>query len=245
MKLKKIILISLGMLFIGSIGMGWYVYRWESRDPVLEVYFFHLNRGHSVFLRTPHGKTILIDGGQNGEVIRELTKVFPFYRRRINTVIVTSAEPRNVGGLSEVLERYEVEKVIEPILFGTSTAQEVFHRTVKKKGITIEKVEKGDGFEVDEVKFEVLFPDPNFKYNKSSVPELLFRVSIATTSMVFLGGSSKTIQKSLSAEIGKVHLVEFAHGATKSRVSADLLLVLNPEVIVSSKREGTLRFQFR
>ncbi len=225
--------------------MGWYVYKWEFREPVFEVHFFYLNRGHAVFLRTPQGKTILIDGGQNGEVIRELTKVFPFYRRRIDRVLVTSVEPKNIGGLSEVLERYEIEKIVEPTLLGTSTAQEAFEKGVRKKGIPVEIVKKGDQFVIDGVTFEVLFPDPHFSYNKTSVPEMLLKVSNNSTSFVLLGDSSRTIQKALSKELDKVHLVEFAHGATKSRVSAELLEKLNPEVIVSSKREETLRFQFR
>ncbi len=243
MTIKKIVIFCLTLFFLGAV--GFYIARYEFREPMLEVYFFNLNKGRSIFLYGPDGKTILIDGGQNGEVIRELSKILPFYRRRIDVVIVTSALPKNVGGLSEVLDRYEVNKIIEPTLMGTSTALQLFQKTAKKKKVPIEKVEKGDSFAIDSMQFKVLFPDPDFKYNKSSLPELVLQVDYKDTTLVFLGDSSKTIQKSFIKDLEKIYLVEFAHGATKSRVSADLVSKLQPEVTVSAKREETLKFRFR
>lgn len=227
------------------IACGLYVAHFEMRKPTLEVYFFNLNRGHSVFLRTPHGKTILIDGGQSGDVLRELTKVFPFYRRRIDTLIVTSAAPKNVGGLVEVVERFQVGKVIEPNIMGTSTALVALQKIIERKGLRVEKVEKGDEFEIDSIKFRVLFPDPDFKFNKTSLPELILHISYRTSTILLLGDVSKTIQKSVISEVGKVSIVEYAHAAAKSRVSPELLSHIDVDTTVTSKREGTVRFEFR
>ena len=245
MKRKNVVIISILGFFIGSSMLCLYVFHWERRPPIFEIYFFYLNRGHSVFIRTPHGKTILIDGGQNSAVIGELTKVFPFYRRHLDLVFTTSALAKDSGGLSDVLRRYDVGKIIEPKLMGTSTAREAFERIAVQKHIQIERVQKGDSFEIDMVKFRILFPDPDFRYTKSSLPELVLEIDYKDSSLVLLGEISTAIQKKLSSELGHVHLIEFSHGATKSRVSADLLQKLRPEVIVSSKREKTLRFEFR
>src|SRR5690349_22634790 len=110
-KYWKLIVVS---LIVAILGLGFYIYKWEYRDPLLEVYFFSLNRGRSIFIRTPHNKTILIGGGQNSEVIREITKVTPFYRRSIDTVITPSATPAQIGGLIEVVHRYDVGEIIMP-----------------------------------------------------------------------------------------------------------------------------------
>lgn len=226
-------------VFITSLAIcGAYVYSWEFRKPFLDIYFFNLNRGRSIFIRTPNNKTILIDGGQNSQIIPELTKVFPLYKRRIDTVILTSSVLKNAGGLPEVSKRYEVGNMIEPIMMGTSTALDALGKVVKEKHIPVEYKGKGDRFVIDGVAFNVLFPDPLFKFNKTSAPEMVLEISYASTSALFLGDVSKTIQKSLIPNVGKVNIAEYAHSGAKSRVSTELLDKINPEFIVK-KNEPT------
>jgi competence protein ComEC len=239
---KKLIILGAVLVMLGIAG---YIFKWEHRAQMFEIYFFYLERGHSVFIRTPHGETILIDGGQNSQVIRELTRVFPFYRRKIDLVIATRADPKNVGGLIDVLKRFKVGKILEPEMMGTSSALSIFEKTARKEHIPIEEVTKGDSFIRDDVQFDVFFPDPKYEYNKSNIPELHLKITYGTTTIALLGDSSTRMQKSLADELGKVYLVEFAHGATKSRVSAVLLNSIKPDVIVSTKREETKRFEFR
>ncbi len=217
--------------------LGMYIFHWEFRKPVLEIHFFHLDRGRSIFIRTPHNKTILIDGGQNTQVLRELTKVMPFYRRRIDLIILTSSAAKNAGGLVDVVKRYEIGKIIEPAIMGTSTAMYVLDETVNKKNIKVQKLGKGDEFSVDNVNFKILFPDPDFKFNKTSLPEMVLLLTHASSSALLLGDVSKTIQKSLVSEVGKVNIVEYAHSASDSRVSTDLFNKLNPDYIVITKKE--------
>lgn len=240
---KKIALIA--ALCAGVLGIGLYVLKWEHRPLILELYFFHLNRGHSVLIRTPHNKTILIDGGQTSEIIRELTNVFPFYRRRIDEVFVTKADAKNTGGLVDVFKRFEIGDVIEPVLMGTSSARSALDQTIQKKRIKVRTVERGDSISIDNATFSILFPTSGFKYNKTSTPELILRLDYGTTTFAFLGDASKTIQKFVMNDFQTVDILEFANGATKSRVSADFVSKLQPKVIVSSKREETLRYEFR
>jgi competence protein ComEC len=242
--LKKKYIIIGGVCMVLA-GIGFYIARFEMRPPELEAHFFNLNKGRSIFLHSPHGQTILIDGGQNSEVIRELTKILPFYRRHIDTIIATRSDAKNIGGLIDVLSRYEVGKIIEPAIMGTSTARDAFEKVARAKGIPIEKLKKGDAFANDSMQFKTLFPDPAFDFNKSNIPELAFEIEYGETKMVLLGDLSPRIQKTLIPELAKVYLVEFAHGATKSRVSADLLSKLEPDIIVSTKREETLRYSFK
>lgn len=226
--------LSITILLAGVLGI--YVARFELRDEVMEIYFFDLDRGRSIFIRTPHNQTILIDGGQNSQIMRELTKILPFYRRRIDTVIVTNSFPKNVGGLSEVVRRYEVGKIVEPALMGTSTALEAFEKVVVDKKLLAEKVMKGERFEIDGVKFEVLFPVPSFKYNKTSLPELVLNISHHSTNILLLGDVSKTIQKSFIPLLDKADLIEYAHSAGDSRTSGDLFEKLNPKYAIIKKQ---------
>ncbi len=229
---------------LAFLAMGMYVAHWEFRKPLLEVYFFHLNRGRSIFIRTPHNQTILIDGGQNSDILREITKVLPFYRRRIDIVVLTNSAPKNAGGLGEVVKRYDIGKILKPTIMGTSTALAAFEKSVQEKGLPIEKVQKGGKFMIDGINFNILFPDASFKFNKTSLPEMVVFLSYASTSMLFLGDASKTIQKSFVSEIGKVNIIEFAHSAGDARVSAELFEKSNPDfLVITKKKRQTARRQ--
>jgi beta-lactamase superfamily II metal-dependent hydrolase len=160
-----------------AFGMAGYVWREEHREPILELYVFNLKSGSSVFVRTPDDKRILINGGANSEVIRELTDILPFYSRRIDTIIATAADGKDVSGLIDVLERYSVDNVVVPAItlqsLGlASTTDQIyatFLDTVSRLKIPLREVSAGDALDLghgigeqgmtgQDVRAEILFP---------------------------------------------------------------------------------------
>ncbi len=221
--------------------LGAYVYTWEYRKSFLEVDFLSLKRGRAIFIRTRENKTILVGGGQTSETIRELTTRMPFYRRTLDYVIVPSATPAQIGGLVEILDRYEVGEIIMPKLLATSTALDAVETKIRKKKIHVEEVERGDEVEIEHgLKIDVLFPYGDFKFNKSSLPELGFSLSSASTSVYFLGNLSKTVQKDIVKNLEVItneNIIEFYNSAIDSKVSQELLEKLNPKFIFSTKEK--------
>ena len=173
-----------------AFGMAGYVWREEHREPILEVYVFNLKSGSSVFVRTPDDKRMLINGGANSEVIRELTNILPFYSRRIDTVIATVADGKEVSGLINVLERYSVDNVVVPAvtlqsLGLASTTDQIystFLNTVRRLKIPLREVSVDDVLDLgrnisgqmvgrhgaanQKVRAEILFPGGIFKRRK-------------------------------------------------------------------------------
>lgn len=226
-------------LILGSLGLGSYVWKWEFSKPLLEVHFFSLNKGRAIFVRTPENKTVLIGGGQNSEVIRELTTAMPFYSRKIDYVIIPSAVPAQIGGLIEVVDRYEVGEIIAPKLIATSTILAQLLKEIRKKKIHIEEVERGDEARVGEMKLKILFPYEGFKYNKSSLPELGVEVSYREASAYLIGNLSKAVQKDIlkSTMPNKKNIIEFFNSMADGRVLDELLEVVDPEFVFSTKEK--------
>ena len=93
---------------VSSVGLGAYVWHEQSRPAVLEVYLFSLKGAPGAFIRTPEDKRVLINGGANSDVIQEITKILPFYSRRIDMVIATKDDADHVSGLVDIVSRYSV-----------------------------------------------------------------------------------------------------------------------------------------
>ena len=230
-------------LFVAIFALSLYVYHWEFRKPVLDIYFISLNRGRAIFIRTPENKTILIGAGQNSEVIQEITKFVPFYRRNIDMIITPSAVPAQIGGLLEILKRYSVSEVLMPRLLATSTVLSQLLSEIHKQKIHIEEVERGDSVNFGGVKLDTFFPYADFKFNKTNLPELGMSVSCGSTTAYFLGNLSKTIQKDIynntNFKKDNKNISEFYNNASSSKVYSDLIKKINPEFIFSTKEKTT------
>lgn len=190
----------------------------QQRPAVLEIYVFALKSGRSMFILTPDDQRILIDGGGNSQVIAQLTDIIPFYSRRIDAVVVTNTDGKNVSGLVDVMGRYDVGRVYVPrftlenlgIASSTDHIYETFVDAVKFVGVRVDEVEAGDqiplsgylsgednGSDQYRATMHVLFPSQPgiFSYSKASAPELLFSIEYGATSVTFIGDASAKVQK--------------------------------------------------
>jgi competence protein ComEC len=150
-----------------SLGVAGYVWREEQRPPILEVYVFALKSGRSMFIRTPEDRRILVDGGSNSEIIREITDILPFYSRRIDAVIATNSDGKNVSGLIDAINRYDVSRVYIPAMSveslglasSTDDIYSTFLETIRAKNIPVQELKAGTSIDLDSrTRMDILFP---------------------------------------------------------------------------------------
>lgn len=241
MNRKLLMYFIISGLMIFGIYISVYIYGWEYRGEVFGVNFFSLNKGRAIFIRTSDNSTILVGGGQNSDTIRELTKVMPFYSKKINYVFVPSATPAQIGGLIEILDRYEIGEIFIPKVIATSTVLNKLMKEIREKKIHIEEVERGDEKDIGGLNVKILFPSGDYKFNKTSLPELGLSFEYKDTSLFLIGNLSKTIQKDIAKGMvinSKENIVEYYNTATDSRVSKELINMIKPKFVFSTKEKS-------
>lgn len=86
----------------------------QSPGDRLSVTFFETDRGDMIFIETPGGRQALIDSGRDVDgAVRALGETLPFWDQRIDVVVLTHSDADHVGGLIEVLGRYDVGAVVD------------------------------------------------------------------------------------------------------------------------------------
>jgi len=85
----------------------------SQKDGLLRINFFDVGQGDAIFIETPSGQQVLIDGGPDNRVLSKLGEVMPFYDKDIDLVVVSHPHADHMVGLIDVLERYEVKNIIE------------------------------------------------------------------------------------------------------------------------------------
>lgn len=127
---------------------------------VLTVAMLSVGQGDALYIESPTGVQVLIDGGPDDALLRELPLVMPALDRSLDAVIATHPDADHVGGLTELLRRYEVAVFVEPGLSkDTATAAALSREVAEQK---IPRVLARRGMEIDlgdGAQLRVLYPD--------------------------------------------------------------------------------------
>src|SRR3989338_7341433 len=146
MKTLRLRLVILVILLLGA-AFSVYAASREDRGGILTVAFLDIGQGDAIFIDAPSGNQMLIDAGPGRSILRELSKVMPFYDRSIDVVLVTHPDADHIGGIPDVLDKYKTNLFIESGVEGdTSLYGEV---NLKIEKLKIERLEARRGMVID------------------------------------------------------------------------------------------------
>src|SRR3989338_9431918 len=105
--------IVISVLVLSNILVWVAVYQRQPSDK-LSFYFLDVGQGDAIFIDSPRHGRALVDGGANRKVLSELGKILPFADKRIDVMVATHSDKDHIGGLPEVVSRYDVGLFLEP-----------------------------------------------------------------------------------------------------------------------------------
>lgn len=224
-----------------ATGFIWYAVLAESKDE-LTVAFLDVGQGDAILIETAQNQQILIDGGRNRAVLRELRKVMPFYDRSIDVVIATHPDADHIGGLPDVLERYEVATVIEPGVEADTAVYKAFERLIEEKNIQRILARRGMMLALgDGAYLLILFPDRDVSGVGSNDASVVAKLVYGKTSFLFTGDVSLKIEEYLVALDGRnldVDVLKVGHHGSKTSTSKVFIGFTSPEYAVVSAGAG-------
>lgn len=215
----------------------WYAVFAESRQR-LEVDFLDVGQGDALFIQAPNGNQVLVDGGPNNAVLRELSKVMPFYDRSIDMVIESHPDSDHINGLVEVLRRYKTDLVMESGVESESIAYQELKNLIREKKIQYIFARRGMRVNLgDEIYLDILFPDrdvSNWDTNDSSI---VAKLVYANNSFLLTGDSPDKIEKFLVSLDGnklRSNVLKVSHHGSRTSTSEMFLGYVKPDYTVIS-----------
>lgn len=221
------------------------VFKIEFGRGLLIVDFFDVGQGDAVFIQTPSGNQMVIDGGPNAAVLSKLGSAMPFWDRSIDVLILTHPDADHLNGALEILKRYDVGLVIESGVNHSIPEYEEWHKIIKEKGIPVhvaasgEKIDFGDG-----VNFDIYTPFESFLGSSpSNVHNAMVtgRLVYASSSVLFTGDAEKSLEYRLVSEslnskflILNSDILKVGHHGSKNSTSEEFLKAVSPAVAVIS-----------
>lgn len=220
-------------VFLGSI----FVQRYYSGKNI-QLIFFQITRGDSIYIKTPHGKEILIDSGQDLSILSALEKYRPFYDRHIDLLIVTHPDSDHYYGFLEVLRRFSVDNIL---MTGVKKDDPKYHELfslAKDRHVNILYADYSTDFFVDDVFFDILSPLESLlgTEKNGNNGSLVIKVYYKNKSVLLTGDIEK------KAEIDLLHagvdlnanILKIPHHGSKSSSSSSFIRAVSPDSIVYS-----------
>ena len=238
-KNKKIIYVVLVVLVMVNV-LAW-VAVWEmGQSEDLEVVFFDVGQGDSIFIEAKNGFQVLIDGGPGLAVLEKLGAEMAFYDRTIDLVILTHPDRDHLFGLLEVLKRYKVKSILWTGVIKDTSDWREWERLIKDEGANIiiasadQRIDLADDiYIVIHHPFESLEgQEVEYVNDTSVVAELVFN----EVSFLFAGDISEKIEKQLNIDSD---VLKIAHHGSKYSSSSEFLQTVSPEIAVISVGENT------
>lgn len=228
-------------LFLG-VAFTWYAVFAEERSG-LTVVFLDVGQGDAIYIEGMNGNQVLIDGGPNKEVLRQLSRVMPFYDRSIDVIIESHPDADHISGLVDVLERYDVGLVMESGVGSDSAVYAELENVRNQKGIQKILVRRGQIIDLGEGVFlEILFPDRDVSGLETNLASVVCRLVYGETEFLFTGDSPKAMESYLISVYGKElqsDVLKTGHHGSKTSTSEMFLGYVGPEyVVISSGKDN-------
>ena len=233
--LAVVILATLNLLI-------WTIVLWP-QSRVLTVSFLDVGQGDAIFIESPTGRQMLIDGGPDRSVLRELSKVMNPMDRSIDLVVETHPDADHVTGLAYVLDRYQVGAFMDPNRpADTEISQVVIDSALKEPGATRvigragERVDLGGGVYAD-----ILSPHGDVSQLPTNNGSIVMRLVYGNTSFMLTGDLPSEIEDYLVAGRGntlKSDVLKAGHHGSKYSTDDAWLATVHPTLVVISAGKG-------
>lgn len=210
----------------------------SDKGKYLTVAFLDVGQGDSIFIETPDGKQMLIDGGPDNSVLRELSKQMSFFDRNIDVVLATHSDKDHVGGLVDVLKRYKVETLLLTENENDTVVAQAFAEQGQVEGASVLIARARQQFQLgDSTTVSVLSPATDPTEWESNSASIIVQVQYGEIGFMLTGDAPIGIEDYLADSYGDLlesEVLKLGHHGSRTSTSELFLDKVSPQFAVVS-----------
>lgn len=203
----------------------------------LTVSFFDVGQGDAIYIESPGGSDVLIDGGATQDVMRARAQVEPFWDRTIDAIIATHPDADHIGGLVDVLERTHVDMVGVSGVERDTEVFQAFRREMEQERARVEVLERGMRITIDEyVVLTVLAPHGGTNQTDVNEMSIVARLDYGDTSFLFTGDAPRSVERTLLQRYIEIDadVLKVGHHGSDTSTSSEFVSAVSPATAVIS-----------
>ncbi len=234
---RKILALGIVALLVLTAGI-WYAAWKEDRGGILTVSFLDVGQGDSIFIDSPSGRQVLIDGGLSAQVIRALGKRMPWWDRSIDVVVATHPDADHISGLVDVLARYDVGMIVRSSIAGDSQIAQAFEESMRSEKADLHIAMRGQIIDLGGAYLEILSPDRDMRAVEANTGSVVARLVYGKTAFMLTGDAPQGIEKYLVSLDGgslRSDVLKAGHHGSKTSSAPPFIGFVDPAYAVFSR----------
>lgn len=204
--------------------------------PYFQVVFLDVGQGDSSLIITPERKVILIDGGPDQKVLKELGHFLSFWHKKIDLLVITHPHDDHFIGLIEVLRRYQVENILIDKRVGNSNTWRVLLETIESQKIRTIFPEQGQEFDFGGGCLGNILSKHNIEREDENDYSVIMKFSCLGRSVLLAGDASQKVEQELlnsEADL-RADIFKASHHGSQTANSESFIAAISPHLTVIS-----------
>lgn len=225
-------------LVLAGLAWGWNI--WQDRWSGVVV--CEVGQGMGVLIKEGR-RELVIDGGRwRAGIERCLSRHRAVWDRKVEAVAATHADSDHVGGLVELVSKYEVERFWKSGEGEEGVYEKKLEKEIFENEVEVLKVKRGDRFKLGETEIAVLWPEEKSEKRGANENSIVFLVGKDKWRMLVMGDAPEEVEQVLiwrKILQGAIDVLVVGHHGSKTSTSEELLGEIRPELAVIGVGENS------
>lgn len=200
----------------------------------MKVHFIDVGQGDSIFIQSPNGKTMLIDGGTKSDGDTVVAYLKSLKVSKLDYIVATHPDADHIGGLIDVVNNFTVGQFINSGKVHTTQTYEELLSIVFAKNIDYSEPKTGDSIGLDSaLRLQVLHVDASAADNNDA--SIVLKATYNKVSFLLTGDADTDIESKIMAKYDvKATVLKAGHHGSNTSSSAKFISAVKPATTILS-----------
>lgn len=203
----------------------------------MRVHFIDVGQGDSIFIESPNGKTMLVDGGVKGAGQKVVSYLKELGVNKLDIVVATHPDADHIGGLIPVLNSIDIGQFYDSGKVHTSQTFEEMLTLIDTKNIPYNVPKTGDSIAFDDdINVKVLNANEHATDNNDA--SIVLKVTYGNVSFLLTADAGIALEKEMMQNDVKATILKAGHHGSNTSSSPEFIQKVHPEVTILGYGEG-------
>ncbi len=206
-------------------------------EGVMAVHFFDVGQGDSEFIQFPNGETMLIDAGESDKATTVISNIKNLGVSEITYIIATHPHSDHIGGLSKVIDEFDVGTVYMPDAESTSYVYENLLTSIENEGCDVVEAKAGVTI-ISESNLKAYLISPSgSSYSDLNNYSAVLKLTYGDVTYLFMGDAEDVIENEITADVS-ADVIKVGHHGSQYSSTYDFVNRVRPQYAVIEVGQG-------